>query len=328
MAILDTFFYNGEPSALFHIKYLYPVINQFIILESLTTLSGERKSSYYFKDLILSKEVEPYMNKITYITIDEIPSRPNDYINLTSNSWMNNQSYDSFWRENYQRHVIQNYLSNLQTTSFSSSTTSSSSSSSSPSNPRVLVLVVDCDEIIDRNLLRTFRDLSLYDTGTFHRKYRFGLHLFYYNFNWYSISPWTMAYMTDLTTFLSYSDLLTSRVMSTSSSSSSSPDLFDSNDSNKPLPDGFLPNFGWHLSYFLSIKDIIRKIESTSHREYDLLEYKNKEHIKECLQTGKDLYNRHDATFQQLDLIESGSYLPEGWEEFQNEILKLQEIIP
>lgn len=140
-----------------------------------------------------------------------------------------------------------------------------------------------------------------------------------------------MAYITDISTYLSYTDLLSSRVVASSPSPESETETETTNDSEseslKPLPDGFLSNFGWHLSYFLSIDDIVRKIESTSHREYDLLEYKSKEHIQECLQTGKDLYKRQDVVFQQLVLSESGRYLPEGWEEFQNEILKLQQLI-
>ena len=136
------------------------------------------------------------------------------------------------------------------------------------------------------------------------------------NFPWISPSPWVLTYITDIQSYLASTNLLAERNVI-----NSLPPGFET------LPDNYLPNFGWHLSYFLPIDDIVRKLESISHRELDLNEYKEKDHLKECLRTGKDLFKRQNSVFQQLEFGESAAYLPEGWEEFQNEILQQQELL-
>lgn len=46
---------------------------------------------------------------------------------------------------------------------------------------------------------------------------------------------------------------------------------------------------GWHLSYFGDIKN---KIESFSHAELNIPEYKDDSHIARCIKNGDDLFNR------------------------------------
>ncbi len=46
---------------------------------------------------------------------------------------------------------------------------------------------------------------------------------------------------------------------------------------------------GWHLSFFTSAFDMVRKIESFSHRELDIDEYKNVSRILETVQRGEKL---------------------------------------
>ncbi len=85
-----------------------------------------------------------------------------------------------------------------------------------------------------------------------------------------------------------------------------------------------IPNSGWHLSYFLSLDDMKRKIESTSHREYDKDEFKQRDFLFECVTQGKDLYRREDVVFYRLMFGINGKKMPEGWEELQKEMQRIQ----
>ena len=49
---------------------------------------------------------------------------------------------------------------------------------------------------------------------------------------------------------------------------------------------------GWSFSSFGGTKKIIEKLEAFCHVEYNLKEYKDEDHIKKCIQTGGDLFNR------------------------------------
>jgi glycosyltransferase involved in cell wall biosynthesis len=53
-----------------------------------------------------------------------------------------------------------------------------------------------------------------------------------------------------------------------------------------------LANAGWHLSYFGDADAIVRKIEAFSHQEFNVPEFKDKEHIRHCLASGEDLYKK------------------------------------
>jgi beta-1,4-mannosyl-glycoprotein beta-1,4-N-acetylglucosaminyltransferase len=57
-------------------------------------------------------------------------------------------------------------------------------------------------------------------------------------------------------------------------------------------------NAGWHLSYFYNADGIRRKLESYSHQEYNLPEFKNKEHINNCCNTGEDLFKKNIQTIK------------------------------
>ena len=309
--IIDSFSYNGEPAALFHVQYLYPVINEFIIVESWFTHSGLRKPFLFFQQPDIASQFAPFMNKITYLIVDKIPPRPHDYL-LTFFS--DQRDHDTFWRENYQRIIGQQYLQKK---------------ANDPSSPisldRTIVLCVDSDELIDRKTLSTFRDLKFFpqnsSTNSRHRtesttpsslfsdqqKVKIRMALFYYNFNWSADTPWDLAFLTDLRSYLLIQDFLGARV-------------------TMEPKDYFISNSGWHLSYFSSIDDIIRKIESMAHREFDLEEFKLREEVKRRVREGRDLYHREDIHFLRFDLESNEMALPEGWNDFQKVLLQIQEL--
>jgi len=53
-----------------------------------------------------------------------------------------------------------------------------------------------------------------------------------------------------------------------------------------------IPNAGWHFSWFGGKERIVKKLESYSHSEFNLPQFKTDEHVEECMMTGRDLFNR------------------------------------
>lgn len=72
----------------------------------------------------------------------------------------------------------------------------------------------------------------------------------------------------------------------------------------------FIENAGWHVSYCGTVGDMISKLESFSHTEYDRQEFKKREYIKMCM-----LINKQDKLVPCY-----GEDLPTGWQEFQAKI--------
>jgi beta-1,4-mannosyl-glycoprotein beta-1,4-N-acetylglucosaminyltransferase len=78
----------------------------------------------------------------------------------------------------------------------------------------------------------------------------------------------------------------------------------------------FVNDAGWHLSYFGSIADMVRKLESFAHREFDRSEYKSKERVFWCIAYGKDLFDRETEHM----VLRQTDDLPEGWQAYQKRL--------
>lgn len=97
-------------------------------------------------------------------------------------------------------------------------------------------------------------------------------------------------------------------------------------------PGGYIAGdrFGWHMSYFMSLKDMVRKVESFSAAaevgNYDA--FKQEEHIRYCMKNHKDIFNRSTGA-DWLNFFDNEEYdlamLPEGWEEWQEKLNIIQE---
>ena len=57
---------------------------------------------------------------------------------------------------------------------------------------------------------------------------------------------------------------------------------------------------GWSFSSFGGIKKVQEKIEAFAHEEYNKEIYKNEEHLRKCIQTGSDLFQR-DSRKKKID---------------------------
>jgi len=108
--------------------------------------------------------------------------------------------------------------------------------------------------------------------------------LFYFNYNWF-IGAWTKA-----------------NVISAQDAFQDKDKLHDYRNDQGLLT---IPDAGFHLSYGFSVDDIILKIESFSHQEFNTPKYKDREHIMRSITNEEIFYQTWKLTrydYKQLPL--------------------------
>lgn len=136
--------------------------------------------------------------------------------------------------------------------------------------PKTIVILSDCDEIPRATtILRGIDDFSIIVMRQL---------FFYYSFNHKVCGAWNGPRICTLNT-LRYYGPQNIRGMSTE----------------------FIENGGWHCSYFGGPYEIIRKLTSFSHQEYNKDEFTNKNHIEKCIEGGLDLFNREEMQIERVD---------------------------
>ncbi|CAL8462147.1 g1678 [Coccomyxa elongata] len=166
---------------------------------------------------------------------------------------------------------------------------------------KYVVLACDVDEIPSREVVAELRSFR-YEHA--HIALYFEMEMSYYNFNWTARYQWYHAF--------AVSDVgLAKKTL----------DDYRTENSRYHLR----RSAGWHLSYYMGISELARKIESFSHKELNLPEYKAADHIVKCIRTGKDLFDRGSH----FDMLPAGPELqanrPEGWQGFAKHLAKMQE---
>uniref|UniRef100_A0A6C0DQX5 Glycosyltransferase n=1 Tax=viral metagenome TaxID=1070528 RepID=A0A6C0DQX5_9ZZZZ len=165
-----------------------------------------------------------------------------------------------------------------------------------------IVSVCDCDEIPDISVVKEYKE-RLYETTSSGVCYMIQK-LFYYNFNWYVVD-WNRAF------FMNNVLLEKTREVQ----------IF-----RNRIPTQFTEFVcGWHLSYFMSKEDILRKIVSFAHTEYNLPKHKNIAYIESCIEKGYDVFQRHEiCRFQHLpEFVKS---LPKEFQTFAETLKELQKL--
>lgn len=77
-------------------------------------------------------------------------------------------------------------------------------------------------------------------------------------------------------------------------------------------------NVGWHISYYLPIKEFIRKLQSFTHSEVNIDKYNKEDHIKKCMENG---IHFHDTN---QELIQTNEYdLPENYKEIDRQMKEM-----
>lgn len=253
--IIDCFPYNGESIVEDRLKRMAHMVDLIYVTESWTSFSGKRKDQLHFHQ---NKEIfSPYMHKIRFLTIDEFPPMPDDWAERKRqlNPWM--VDLNSWWREAYQRNYATAHIGRDCV------------------NCRYIVIVADVDEIVAPHILRSLSDrfdesYKLIGTAPIFLEMDF----YYYSWNWIKPYKWYNAFMvTDAG--IHSNDKLT---------------LNDMRIETKK--EGFLTKAGWHLSYFMTVDELRRKIEHFSHKEFDRPEFKSRDWIERCIREGLDLFGR------------------------------------
>lgn len=154
-----------------------------------------------------------------------------------------------------------------------------------------IVLVCDADEIPRKDLVENIH--------TYYDKLNEGIHLqmylLVYGFRWKKDQKWYHPFIiNDIgTKNLSYSKVR----------------LTFNND--------YFNNGGWHITSCLSPDDIIRKLESFAHTEFDKEIFKDKKFILTCMLSGRSYLARDK---QDILISTNGYDLPDNWNEFQMKI--------
>lgn len=165
---------------------------------------------------------------------------------------------------------------------------------------KFLLICSDVDEIPNISVLQNNKE-KLYEIGmngsiSFHQK------MYYYNLQWFT-HDWYHAFLIN--------DIILKE----------NPEL-EVYRGKKGKHAGTI-ECGWHFSYFMERSEILRKIKSFAHTEYNTAEYKDEEYIDDCILYGQDLYRREWFPPLTRETPEQQGY-PKEILEFHYELVKLQ----
>jgi beta-1,4-mannosyl-glycoprotein beta-1,4-N-acetylglucosaminyltransferase len=313
-SIIVSFAFNGESIIFTHLKYLFPYVDLFLISEAKQTFSGLQKTEFFID--IFGDRLAPYNSKIKYLIIESFPPMPQDMPFIVDHRYMNNRSiydinspqylsklgstyYETWYREEYQRGIAAEYL----TSSFFSSSQSNPVQLSS----KYLLFVVDVDEIVKREVIAELR--QHYYSALSEPVY-LDMDMYYYSFRWKKNQRWQQPFVVRDTFLLNPNNTQSLHAIRTTEYNRTS-----------------IMNSGWHCSYCSAdLADIVRKIESFSHIEYNKEEFKDKDSLASKIRQGMDIFDRSTDT-EILLLVQSGegdqnlSSLPPELQEFQEYLI-------
>ena len=270
MKIFDCFMYYDEDLILdLRLNLLNNYVDEFLIVESLYTHSGERR-----KLLFDINNYSKFKNKIKYIILEKVPE---DLLVLNEKDTEHekNSKYilNAVKRENLQRNTISEGLTSA--------------------SPEDIVIISDVDEIpnLENNKIKDIKNKIIFFKQKFFY-YKFNLKL--NNFVWHGskacrkkdlISPqWLRNIKDKIYPFWRLDTLF----------------------SNKKYQSvKIINNGGWHFSNIKTPADIEKKMKTyLHHREYDLNPIGEKK-ISEIIKEKKTIYNlKNDMKSNKFDLTE------------------------
>ena len=270
MKIFDCFMYYDEDLILdLRLNLLNNYVDEFLIVESLYTHSGERR-----KLLFDINNYSKFKNKIKYIILEKVPE---DLLVLNEKDTEHekNSKYilNAVKRENLQRNTISEGLTSA--------------------SPEDIVIISDVDEIpnLENNKIKDIKNKIIFFKQKFFY-YKFNLKL--NNFVWHGskacrkkdlISPqWLRNIKDKIYPFWRIDTLF----------------------SNKKYQSvKIINNGGWHFSNIKTPADIEKKMKTyLHHREYDLNPIGEKK-ISEIIKEKKTIYNlKNDMKLNKFDLTE------------------------
>jgi beta-1,4-mannosyl-glycoprotein beta-1,4-N-acetylglucosaminyltransferase len=171
-----------------------------------------------------------------------------------------------------------------------------------------VIMSMDVDEVPEPADIAAFQPGKKYHDAAISSLVIFEMNFFYYNLNWKHITRWPMGLtVPGHLAFVFGGD-------------------FDFLRMDRMVKwAGAKIKGGYHMSYFLSVNEIRRKIESFAHQEFNKEELKTDEHIFKCVSTGHDMYNRRTGPrSQQWDYRQA----PLALQKFHKEICQMQNVAP
>jgi beta-1,4-mannosyl-glycoprotein beta-1,4-N-acetylglucosaminyltransferase len=256
MKIFDCFMFFDEEVLLdLRLNYLNSYVDEFVIVESLYTHSGEKR-----KLLFNINTFKKFKDKISYIVVDKEPDNISK-VSITDSEDKKNSKYilNAAKRENFQRNYIQKGLAKA--------------------NPEDMILISDLDEIpnLETNDLKNIKSkLIFFKQKLFYYKFN----LKFDSFNWFGTKACKMAHLASPQWLRNIKD---KRYpfwrLDTLCSRKKYQDIF------------FVENGGWHFSYMKTAESIEKKLTSyLHHREYDINPL-GKDKIQEMINNKKPVYD-------------------------------------
>ena len=236
MKIFDCFMFFDEEMLLdFRLNYLNDYVDQFVVVESSYTHSGEKR-----KLLFDISKFKKFKEKISYIVVDQEPPGISKIFDKDDEDTKNSKYIlNAAKRENFQRDCIQQGLKGADS--------------------KDIVLISDLDEIpnLEENNLKNIKNkIILFKQKLFYYKFNLKLN----SFEWFGtkacrkgnlLSPQWLRNVKDKKYPFWRVDSLFSKT--------------------KYQNIYFIENGGWHFSYMKTAKNIEKKLTSyLHHREYDL----------------------------------------------------------
>lgn len=252
MKIYDCFCYFNEDMLLeLRFETMWDYVDYFVISEASYTHAGISRVPQF--DI---NKFSKYASKIRYLRLDERPPGPNDF-------WKN----ENFIRNNLSKGLFD-------------------------AEPHDYILISDLDEIPNPLAIDSYN--SKYIRGDFQQKY----YSYFLNNYWLGdvdksgkIIPGSNVWQgTKITTYQFFVDFFSSNATSVRSYKSSGLLRSLKRSWFRKFYVQSIPNGGWHFTWVFSIEDIIKKIESTAHQEFNCPELKDPEYIKKMILYGRDFH--------------------------------------
>jgi beta-1,4-mannosyl-glycoprotein beta-1,4-N-acetylglucosaminyltransferase len=156
---------------------------------------------------------------------------------------------------------------------------------------KFIVIVSDIDEIPSRPTVVSLPQLYTRLSSHVHR-----LHMtfHYYSFKWVKSEEW-------LSSFVVNDEFLRQHHKKT---------LTQFRNSQNARSYKIIKNGGWHCSYFMNASEILRKLRSFPHQEFNKPPFNTIEWIQRCMDEGIDVYNRTQEWFILRKFDSTGMELP------------------
>jgi beta-1,4-mannosyl-glycoprotein beta-1,4-N-acetylglucosaminyltransferase len=281
--IYDCFCYFNEDMLLeLRLETLWDHVDYFVISEASFTHAGKDRETEF--DIAKFKK---YESKIRYVRLDQRPEGPNNF-------WKN---------ENFIRNNIVNGLYDAK--------------------PDDWILISDLDEIPNPNVIKEY-DSSYKRADLLQRYYSYYLNNFwlgYVDANDKLIPKSNIWNGTKITTYKHFVEFFKSNATSVRIYKSSGFLRGLKRVWFKFFQSQSIKNGGWHLPWIFSTENIIKKIESTAHQEFNREDHKDPARIIALIHSGHDI-NKPNARYVKVELDETFPiYLFRNRKKFQDYLI-------